>query len=45
MSGDPLMQAVLPQAERFAEVGELLIDCATSGEALERVRQTNGEFA
>ena len=31
-------------AERFAEVGELVIDCATGGELLDRVRQTNGKF-
>ncbi len=37
--------AEVRDAERFAEVGELIIDCATGGELLERVRQTNGEFA
>ena len=37
--------AEVRDAERFAEVGELLIDCATGGELLERVRQTNGELA
>ena len=31
-------------AERFAEVGELVIDCATGGELLDRVRRTNGKF-
>ena len=37
--------AEVRDAERFAEVGELIIDCATGGELLERVRQTNGELA
>ena len=38
------MLANVRDAERFAEVGELVIDCATGGELLDRVRQTNGRF-
>ena len=38
------MLANVRDAERFAEVGELVIDCATGGELLDRVRQTNGKF-
>ena len=32
-------------AERFAVVGEFIVDCATGRELLDRVRQTDGEFA
>ena len=31
-------------AERFAEVGEFIVDCATGPELLEQVRRTNGRF-
>ena len=38
------MLADVREAERFAEVGKFIIDCATSGELLDRVRQTNGRL-
>ena len=31
-------------AERFAEVGEFIVDCATGPELLDQVRRTNGRF-
>ena len=37
------MLAEVRDAERFAEVGEFIVDCATGDEFLDRVRQTNGE--
>ena len=38
------MLAEVRDAERFAEVGEFIVDCATGHELLDRVRQTNGKF-
>ena len=38
------MLAEVRDAERFAEVGEFIVDCATGGELLDRVRRTNGEL-
>ena len=38
------MLAEVLDAERFAEVGEFIIDCATSPELLDQVRRTNGKF-
>ena len=38
------MLANVREGERFAEVGKFIIDCATGGELLDRVRQTNGKF-
>ena len=38
------MLAKVRDAERFAEVGEFIVDCATGNELLDRVRRTNGEF-
>ena len=37
------MLAKVRDAERFAEMGEFIVDCATGRELLDRVRQTNGE--
>ena len=37
------MLAEVRDAERFAEVGEFIVDCATGDELLNLVRQTNGE--
>ena len=38
------MLADVRDAERFAEVGEFIVDCATGPELLEQVRRTNGRF-
>ena len=38
------MLAEVRDAERFAEVGEFIVDCATGTELLEQVRRTNGRF-
>ena len=38
------MLADVRDAERFAEVGEFIVDCATGTELLEQVRRTNGRF-
>ncbi len=38
------MLAEVRDAERFAVVGELIVDCVTGRELLDRVRRTNGEF-
>ena len=38
------MLAEVRDAERFAEVGEFIVDCATGPELLEQVRRTNGRF-
>ena len=38
------MLADVRDAERFAEVGEFIVDCATGPELLDQVRRTNGRF-
>ena len=38
------MLAEVRDAERFAEVGEFIVDCATGAELLDQVRRTNGRF-
>ena len=38
------MLADVRDAERFAEVGEFIVDCATGAELLDQVRRTNGRF-
>ena len=38
------MLAEVRDAERFAEVGEFIVDCATGTELLDQVRRTNGRF-
>ena len=38
------MLAEVRDAERFAEVGEFIVDCATGPELLDQVRRTNGRF-
>ena len=37
------MLAEVRDAERFAEMGEFIVDCATGRELLDLVRRTNGE--